>query len=112
MGFYAIAKKGAALAEPLGPCSDFNYRRFITTRKEWIAEMNGLRAHSDMLLDEYYPHAYEGERVGPVGEIKISKHDGFVYTYLVSERGHWESKFFTHEVIAGEFTTIPPYGGF
>ena len=112
MNIWAIAKKGAELAKPLGRYSEFNPRRFIRTRKEWIAEMNGLRAHSDMLFDEYYPDGYNGGNVGPVGEIKILKHDGFVYTYLISEVGDWESRFYTHEVIAGEFTTIPPYGGF
>lgn len=112
MNTLKIAKKGADLATPHGMSSEFYPRMFVTSRKDWIAQMNGLRVHSDDLFDMYYPRAYCGGNRGPIGEIIIEQHDGFVYVYMMNDVGDLESKFFTHEVIAGEYTKVPPYGGF
>lgn len=107
-----IAERGAKLAEPHGTSSAFYPHMFVENREDWIQYMNSLREDSDRLFDEFYPDAYDGGKVGPCGEIQISKHDGFIYVYLINSRGDWDSRFFTHEVIAGEYAVIPPFGGF
>lgn len=112
MNIWEIAKGGAKLADPHGTSSAFYPKMFVKTRQDWIKKMNALRVESDAMFDECYPTAYNGGNAGPVGDIQISKHDGFVYVYLIGYRGEWDSRFFTHEVIAGDYTVVPPYGGF
>lgn len=112
MNIQNVAKRGASLATPHGISSEFYPRMFVTSRQDWIAQMNGLRIESDDLFDICYPDAYDGGNTGPVGEIIIEKHDGFVYVYIINSVGDFDSRFFTHEVIAGEYAKVPPFGGF
>ena len=108
---YSIAKRGIMYAEPHGISSEFYPQMFVESRHDWVARLNGLRMMSDDMFDMYYSDAHNGDNVGPIGEINISKHDGFVYVYITDSRGNLDSRFFTHEVIAGPYTTVPPYGG-
>lgn len=107
-----IISKGIAVAEPHGIGSTFYPWQFVSTQAEWIDQMNKLRARSDDMFDEAYPDAYDGGNVGPVGEIIISQHSGYVYVYIIDFRGDWESAVFTTVETAGEYTYIPPFGGY
>lgn len=112
MNIFEIARKGISFAVPHGINSEFYPGMFVACRQDWIAQMNRLRIQSDELFDMYYPHAYDGGNRGPIGEIIIEHHDKFVYVYMIDSIGDFDSRFFTHEVIAGEYIKIPPYGGF
>lgn len=107
-----IIKMGVHCAELHGICGAFFPRMFVSSTEGWRAEMEKLRNESDRIFDEVYPDAHNGGKCGPVGEIVIDIHDGYVYVYMIGYRGEMDSRMFTTENIAGEFTGVPPFGGY
>lgn len=90
----------------------FYRNQFVGSRDEWKKEVNKLREESDIIFDEVYPHAHEGGNAGDIGELLFSRNHGYIYVYMMDYYGNWESRIFTHEVIAGKYTFKPPYGGY
>lgn len=107
-----IIKNGIKYANPHGINSVFYPSMFIRTRDMWKTEMDRLRVRSDVMFDECYPDAHDGGSVGLCGQIIISVSDGYVYVYMIDARGNMDSIMYTHAVIAGQYTYVPPYGGY
>lgn len=107
-----IIRRGISCAMPQGAKSAFTPRMFVASRNEWKKKMETLRKESDYLFDEFYPDAYNGGNCGPCGAVVVQQRNGYVYVYMIDAYGDMDSEMFTHSVIAGKYTEVPPYGGY
>lgn len=79
--------------------------RICKTHEEWEERMSKVKSRADRMFDEAYPDI---QTAGPVGEIDVLTHGGYVYVYVTSSHGRKDLELCAREDICGDISGYYP----